>query len=111
MKWEELTPRQRDALVAEKVMGWHDIVERDMYAYGVTPDGPSAVVRNYTTDIAAAWQVVEYMAQRHATIEITVTDVLTHVAIGLLRPKAVAYSKEAPEAICLAALRAKGIEV
>jgi hypothetical protein len=64
--------REMDALVAEKVMGWKDVIMgRDDYGgepvpreYNPRPEYQDEYVifkhvLNYSTDIAAAWQVVE----------------------------------------------------
>jgi hypothetical protein len=46
MDWETLSTRERDALVAEKIMGWHP--ER------VQKEAPPS----YSTDLQAAWAIV-----------------------------------------------------
>jgi hypothetical protein len=56
--------RELDALIAEKVMGWGPIeIDRNGNPVGINPDYPSKfkchIVPNYSTDIAAAWTVVE----------------------------------------------------
>ena len=58
--------RELDALIAEKVMGGHrDKVHRvtnvDIYNKDITI-GPDLVIPHYSTDIAAAWKVVEKIA-------------------------------------------------
>lgn len=64
-----LDPRERDARVAELVMGWRDIAPREIRGYGcpdqvmlfgVAPDDPlSNLVPHYSTDIAADYVVLE----------------------------------------------------
>lgn len=62
----ELTAgRELDALVAKKVMGWREVIT-GVYcisgAAGVPPenaDGWWKTIPRYSTDIAAAWEVVE----------------------------------------------------
>ena len=84
MNWSSLTPRERDALVAEKVMGWvidpgacHDDPTEihtaflfdpaqypDAYpsvSHGLRPERSDQFVPHYTTQIARAWEVVEKM--------------------------------------------------
>jgi hypothetical protein len=63
--------RELDRLVAEKVMGWTDLWEGEGYVMAYPPneqamgiDGERAPVPPYSTDIAAAWQVVERMTDR-----------------------------------------------
>jgi hypothetical protein len=91
--------REMDALVAELVMGWTEIHKHDEMGWsGIGPNGPSnnswrtlpstmksisknvctfkmekwpyANVRKYSTDIAAAWQVVERFDRRLVDIDI-----------------------------------------
>jgi hypothetical protein len=104
--WAEMTPRQRDALVAEKVMGWAKIE----YSDGTV--GFWWKVPHYTTDIAAAWAVVEKM--RECGINYSVHNygdghecVFDKEMVVFERVS----SSSAPEAICLAALRALGVDV
>jgi hypothetical protein len=60
--------RELDALIAEKVMGWTDCrlddredetQSRWFVPTGITPSGRVAVIAHYSTDISAAWLVVE----------------------------------------------------
>lgn len=93
--------RELDALIAEKVMGFWDTHAAQ---YGETPVPP------YSTDIAAAWQVTEKFEG---------VNVLTHKngwQVQLVpRNSKLAYDVHiangttAAHAICLAALKAKGI--
>lgn len=53
-----------DALVAEKVMGWRVTPHPDLHGatYFEVPDGTATVMPDmFSTDIAAAWTVVEKM--------------------------------------------------
>ena len=88
-----MTPREIDILIAEKVMN------RDVFSIGGDPphnlqegfrdaDGKGIATRvlaHYSTDISAAWEVVN---QLHMN-----------------------WDDAAPMAICLAALKAVGVEV
>lgn len=110
LSWDEMTTRERDALVAEKVMGWN------VYQASWSP----------TTDIAAAWEVVEKMDAEHRTLRVSRHPVMgweceifppypwrEHTNEGV-RVHSTSYSASAdtaPEAICLAALRARGVDV
>lgn len=101
--------RELDALVAKHVfgLGQHKLPE----------DGPQAefesiVRRNryeiedcpaYSTDIAAAWEVVELMANRTGEFELRF---LSGWSAGF--GKCPSDAPSAPHAICLAALRAVG---
>lgn len=55
-----------DTLVAERVMGWTRIRQRDNGSWQMTaPTGQeSAYVPTFSTDIAAAWQVVEHFVAK-----------------------------------------------
>jgi len=152
VQWNELLPRERDALVAEKVMeyetvdgltlyrwvrdhptpnfsgrtGKHAMVDPDeWYRLFSAPIGLTAAkwtdLPKYTTDIAAAWEVVEKMP-KSAVVELRNMHegVRTwHAEVWLLpSPFASAYgdgfvgnADTAPEAICIAALRACGVEM
>lgn len=88
MHWEQLTTEERDQLVAEQIM-----------------DG---VDDRYTTDLHAAWKVVERLAQQG--MKTTGIHLFPHpdgcdAMIGplYLAPGTIC-AKTAPEAICLAAL-------
>jgi len=114
-----MTPRELDALVAEKVMG----VEVSQ------PDGSSSgylhirewgeELPRYSSDIAAAWSVVEKLrGEEGFAIDLTSVGSPTswdwNVHIEHPTDEAgywLGTAKEAPRAICLAALRAKGVEV
>ena len=136
INWKGMSARERDAVVAEKVMGWTgcdhteswgrwkygdpgnvwtEVEEAWCRGAGNTP----ANVRNrypyprFTTDIADAWEVVEEIAEEfsvHHLFEgewyweasVEVDWKTSHIA----KPHSTAS-----EAICIAALRAKGFEV
>jgi hypothetical protein len=59
-KWDSMTPRERDALVAEKVMEWKERVDFD-YVDGLiaryVPGTMDVVNFQPSTDISAAWEV------------------------------------------------------
>ena len=71
-----MTDRELDALVAEKVMGWKPYSKRKQREAGATwthPDGYNAGYGSwpeYSTDIAAAWLVVEKMRQKGYSVRI-----------------------------------------
>jgi hypothetical protein len=140
VSWKALSPRERDALVAERVMGWrryrssyhpcYALLSADLLRDGAMVDQGAEVpaepcrdaygrVPHYTTDIAAAWEVVEQFkadgvwfsiesnaVEWEADIRTVVNDDDEQVIrLG------VGYAMTAPEAICIAALRACGVEV
>jgi len=117
--------RELDALVAEKVMGWelhypyaHDVENNVNYDLA---DTKIAFVKRFnpSTDIAAAWQVVEkmHLADPMAIIHISNGDGdsmdIDIIPGGVMSPLKLAHSKiengtfeDFPLAICLAALKA-----
>lgn len=119
-----MTPsRALDILIAEKIMGLTTLP----YTEGVKQvgdySGPVVMVDNrwkplhyYSTNISAAWEVVEKMTTKDSSMSIEsnpngtfaafVHDVLTDKTIGYCN-----VANTAPHAICLAALKAKGVEV
>lgn len=102
IKWQELTPEQRDILIVEKVLGYNASQVRGHIA-----------IPCYTQQIEAAWLLVGHLKTHY--------DV--HVATNLSRYDAAimdrrfggkqfeASAASAQEAICIAALRACGFEV
>lgn len=113
--------RELDALVAEKVFGMHrhpgcdldDHLRAECYGTG-TEEGYGPVV-DYSTDSAAAWQVVEKLTELHV---VSVSCMLNKrwrcevVQAHSQRQTPVnAIADTAPLAICLAALKAVGVEM
>lgn len=108
-KWSAMSPRERDAWVAEAVFGF--IVSRErrlnglIYAFG--SGGYNDICPAYTTDIAAAWTVAErlnidhYVKIERIAGDVNVTGNYVCEIGGFIGWGA------APEAICLAAIIAK----
>jgi len=111
--------RELDALVAEKVFGcktaWAMNRENVFCGCAGRPHGAPVVsygaapVKNYSTDIAAAWEVVgrfgdEFILERWPEFRNTWRT-------SFQRDREWASAATAPHAICLAALRAVGHEV
>jgi hypothetical protein len=58
--------RELDVLIAVKVMGWHDINGNAATTGGLLNDKREwKSLPDYSTDIAAAWAVVEYLKKRN----------------------------------------------
>jgi hypothetical protein len=94
MNWSQMTPRERDALVAEKVLGWKYSTV-DEYSWF-----------NPTTNIADAWRVLEKFGVWQ------VTKLLSGEYRAIIAAnKHKGYGRTAPEAIAKAALRAMGVDV
>ncbi len=116
-----------DALVARKVMGLDPLtVDGDMQVFTwrreflmagdrfVVTDNGSESLPHYSTDIAAAWQVVEKMAEGGLRLSLDRfggDPWWAEFADEGWEQGAQATSATAPMAICLAALKAKGVEV
>jgi hypothetical protein len=106
-----LSGRELDLLVAEKVME-HKI---DSFGFERTNDYDGTDLKNYSTDISAAWEVVEkienYFELTKIVIEPTKTKTIYTANILIGNNSFRGHSQSAPHAICLAALRATGIEI
>jgi hypothetical protein len=103
-----------DILVAEKVMGFRDTDAGQYFSASAVPP--------YSTDIAAAWQVVEKLALQNIRIELMPTmagyavDFIKYDPTQEFTPwteisNSYVEAEQAPHAICLAALKAVGVEV
>lgn len=113
LNWSTMSPRERDALVATEVMGWNrreGTGEKDMFR--ATQFGSTSAFPNYTSSIAAAWEVVETM---NKTWFVMVERISNHVSPdGRWHCEMGGYhanESTAPEAICLSALKAVGVDV
>lgn len=98
--------RELDALVAEKVMGLD--VRQGGYAGGIGQH-----LRPYSRDIGAAWEVVEKLEGKGFSYHIETGEpgmVDAFFDTDVDSPIFWAAAKTAPHAICLAALKAVGIE-
>jgi len=118
--------REIDALIAEHVMGWKGVAPVSACVLdmaGINPEYPQVpqIVPYYSTDIAAAWEVVERLStefyhswslhlnngrQYHEFKFVPPKE----MASGTIGPSHWVESDTAPLAICLAALKAKGID-
>lgn len=122
--------RQIDALVAEKVMGWRYVYDYDTI-YTIDPDTDKPeIVPKYSTDIVAAWQVVEKLpydprpkGERYYECEgFTLMklhdgrwfagwyEIIPYEGSHDMSEYSV-VADTAPMAICLAALKAVGVEI
>lgn len=107
--------RQLDALVAERVMGIDVIYEVDNYYFKIENGGVR--VYQYSTDIAAAWQVVERLASSDLVVEIKYNRKGKFQVAGVntwrhtKQPERLVLDPSVPTAICLAALQAMDIYV
>lgn len=121
--WRDMTDRERDALIAEKVIG----AEREEVNYTIGHSSYTSVfwhiggwrfdeasLPHYSTEIGAAWRVVERLhAQR---VRVAVIAYLDGNYRCELRGQGTEFllameGPTAPAAICLAALKVVGTEV
>ena len=105
--------RELDALVAEKVMGWVWGIDDERLQY-LVPAGAQLTrppLPHYSTLIADAWQVVEKIGFMNLAFGDT-SDQHPNVTVRFWGEKAgqscYVEADTAPEAICLAALKAVG---
>lgn len=102
--------RKLDALVAEKVMGWKDCEG----GRGSAPEGGRFLVPHYSDGMGPAWEVVEKLRSdsNNHMIEIF-WDCDTWFCVIQSHNKELVkeWCETAPHAICLAALKAVGVEV
>ena len=109
--------RELDLLIAEKIMGLEiadslvDELEDYYPTYKVTDDEDwsELPVPKYSTDIAAAWKVVEKMKNNHWPFYLANYD--NKWSCQFAKDSSHAISDQVPHAICLAALKAKGVEI
>lgn len=108
--------RDLDALMAEKVMGWTDV---NLNGSGIPPHfkhlTSHELYPNYSTDIAAAWEVVEKLTSSEGIkLEIHPSNCFKEYEVGITFEDKDGdamgpfyfLEKTAPHAICLAALKA-----
>lgn len=115
---EEVTPREIDAQIHSKVMNRADIhpaawgldhaIEGSYCIFCGDPADGGKCLPHYSTDISAAWEVVERLQKDHHpyALENMTTKEFT-CAFTDFR----ATHQSAPMAICLAALKSVGVEV
>jgi len=127
--------RELDALVAEKVMGckvlrhkypdgnreWLscgcDVSQQGYHPHDLNDDGPASDMLNwYSTDIAAAWQVVERLISMGfypgLIWGLDMNSNKTVCRFYSNYPHTTwAQEESAPQAICIAALKAVGVNV
>lgn len=125
MKWSELTPEQRDTLIAEKVMGWKQAMPYEVYqrylweredAPGITRETPP-----FSRSMDAAWQVVRRMNnpnspafpdyQEYANF---IAELVKLVGSDMFFDLFYCDHEEdhlTPARLCIAALRAVGMEI
>ena len=110
-----MTNRELDALIAEKVFGWTHCAPNSPYDGEVTgvffgtgrPHGGGTIpLPHYSTDISAAWEVVEKVGLLNEYLLGCWDDGIW--VVSDVDGNWYADAVTAPLAICLAALKAKG---
>ena len=113
--------RELDALVAEKVMG-HSVLVLEGHPFIYHPEGYQQAVPKYSTDVADAWEMVDKLSKDGYFMHIYGHD--ARWSVGYISPslsrrwnkekveiEGLCKSESAPLSICLAALKAVGVEV
>jgi len=115
MQTVKLTPREIDRLIAERVMGWTNL-SMIGNRFGTTPEGKThRIVPQYSTDVSAAWEVVEKLRQSgyQGGINWAISELGYECAFveALHSPdeRQTSRAETAPLAICLAALKVIGM--
>jgi hypothetical protein len=118
-----MTDRELDALVAEEVFGWQrpPPEDQDFTVIPMTYEQWSTLaLPHYSTDIAAAWEVVEKLSESFEWVlesptnreeGFTCTFFGTEADAGWMPPPGRAVAETVSKAICLAALMAVGVGV
>lgn len=102
--------RELDALVAEEVMGFHEVMTE--YYVASADDAPELDVRVipcFSTDIAAAWLVVKKLTGNTGSdydLELTIASSKGGWCTASFLPETKGWGETAPLAICRAALAA-----
>ena len=107
-----MTNREIDALIAEKVMGIdvHTKEEKGWETVYIDKKDWTSI-KKYSTDIAAAWEVVEELI-KDGIFLMSGDKSTVHVYFGRNGPNCNKTGADtAFLAICLAALKAKGVDV
>lgn len=107
--------RELDCAVAEKVMGWTRVPaesgRKELWAYPeMHPEANmwNVEVPNYSTDISTAWKVVEKIGN----IVLSGPEAESNKWLATFdTEKGSSWGNTAPHAICLAALKAVGVDV
>jgi hypothetical protein len=108
-----LPDREKDALVAEKVMGWRRFEGRWTFGADNEPRGIASECPCYSTDIAAAWEVRnivhEWIFSKRLAFKRELQLAVSQRVGGryVLAPEEIILLVE-PVDICLAALMAVG---
>lgn len=93
------------------IRGWTNNRQHDSEKHNCYPQGQQP---NYSTDIAAAWKVVERLTSTGFSISLVVLTSAAHASFYIPNTRYSVYaasSDTAPMAICLAALKAVGVDV
>ena len=108
-----------DALIADKVMNWY-LSDIDSHYYPKGSDSDVSVIISYrfrpSTDISAAWQVVEKLRERKLLSEFTtelveLTGADKYCGHDTVEQLMWLDASMVSEIICLAALKAVGVEI
>ena len=111
--YETLTDRELDALVAERVMGFHPCTRGEQYGWDGDRHYNHDEFRalHYSTDPGAAFTVLEAMRAQGYFVGVSGSEERWNASIHHKHPGAtVWHDKSMPRAVCVAALRALDAE-
>jgi len=103
-KWDGMGSRERDTWVAEVVFGM------ETFGQFREVNGVRVHVSHYTSDISAAWAVLEHMNADHYVSVERLADCINSTGDYVCECGGFSGWGTAPEAICLAAIIAKLME-
>ena len=111
VRWEDSRTHFQFETMEEAIESLHDPYFRDISPRAKS--GPAVITevkefRCYSTDLNATWDAVEHLLRRHGPLSARLEEGAWVVAFGQCEP---IVAGTAALALCLAALRARGIEV
>ncbi len=115
--WDEMTGHERNALVAEEVMGWHEpfIIDPAGELWGHHPTKGYQAVPLVTTDHNAAYEMEEEIKRRglswHYGKQLHIDIVCQGEHLSSTFDECFALAHATLDQRCLAALRAMGVEI
>lgn len=109
--------RELDILVATRVMGYERWIDKGVEWYEtkelrVRLNEGEHRLPHFSTDVAAAWQVLGKLYETHSRFGLIFDDGIWNMKVDSQNESDfIARSGTAPHAICLAALKSVGVEV
>lgn len=118
LSWDEMIDEQRNVLIAEKVMGWKiktyaDLPDIEPEPDWVSSDAVICTVGEFTpsTDMSNALEVLDRFNNWQITKFGDTYGRHGQYRVFIEANQNIAFADSAPEAVCLAALKAVGVDV